>query len=75
MGKQGTASAPKDWQGLESKGSGTSTGPKRASGEVDTTKESPSGQGKGKQEVQQGPGDVSMEGLTFQLDLGRGVGF
>lgn len=75
MGKQDTASASKDWQGLEAKGSSTSASAKRASGDVETTKEGPSGQGKGEQGLQHGTWDVPMEELTFQLDLGRRMGF
>lgn len=62
---------------MEAEGSGTSSGVKRASreAEVETTKESPSGQGKGEQGIQQGTWDVPMEELTFQLDLERRTGF
>lgn len=77
MGKQDIASASKDWRGLEAEGSGTSARVKRASreAEVETTKESLSGQGRGGQGMQQGPWDVPMEELTFQQDLERRMGF
>ena len=59
--------------------SGTSAKVKRApregDGEIETTKESPLGQGKRKQGIQQGTWDVPMEELTFQLDLERRMGF
>lgn len=51
--------------------SGTSAKVERASqegdGEIETTKESPWGQGKGKQGIQQGTWDVPMEELTISV--------
>lgn len=63
-------------QGLKAEGSGVSANVKRASQKAETTfKVQPAGHGKGEQGIQQETWDISMEELTFQLNLESRMGF